>query len=293
MSQLLADFLLTESLKVPHIIGRGILPVGGKCILGGPPKSNKSFVLINLILDLCAGRNCFDGKYPDGSPVFPVTKPYRILYFENEIGHEGLKERILGITNGEIPYGLELYVQSKDLSLRLDTDEGRAAISEQVDSVRPDVVVFDPLAKFHLTDENSAQGMGAVMRAGDRITEKYGCALIYIHHTGKENMDNPRSGGNKLRGSSAIFADVDTYIDLRPKSLASELEPLLELDFTIRQGKPINPVFLKRLESGRIKFLQDNYGGNMIMPRLAAPIEEKKAEKKAKSEGIKSFKPEL
>jgi hypothetical protein len=284
MSQLLADFLLTEAPKVPHLIGRGILPVGGKAILGAPPKSNKSFIMLNLALDLCQGKHCFDGKYPgpDGAPVFPVFKKCRVLYLENEIGHEGLKDRILGITNGEVPYGLDFYIQSKDLNLRLDTDEGKTLIMNQVEESKPDVVIFDPLTKFHLADENSAQQMGAVMRAGDRIIEKYGCSIIYIHHTAKESVDNPRSGGNKLRGSSAVFADVDTFIDLIPKSTADTLEPLLELNFTLRRGKPIAPVTLRRHESGRVVY--------QPTMRLAPAIKEKAV---ANTETIKSYKENL
>jgi len=261
MAESLADFLLKEAPKVPHIIGRGILPVAGKMVIGGPPKSNKSFVVINMMLDLVRGHNIFDAAYPTGSPVFPVSKSHRVLYFENEIGHDGLKERLLGITNGEIPLGLELFIQSRDLTLRLDTPEGVQAISEQVAAVKPDVVVIDPLAKFHLADENSAQEMGAIMRVGDRLIEKFGCALVYIHHTGKEDINNPRRGGNRLRGSSAIFADVDTFIEVVRQSDPADMEPILGLNFEIRRGKPINPVYVRRLESGRIKYIEDNFNG--------------------------------
>src|SRR6267378_1682161 len=123
MAQTFGEFLTTPTLKMPMIIGRGILPVKGKAFIAGAPKSNKSFVVLNLAMALAKGENAFNNaKYPDGTPVMPIAKPYRVLYVEMEIGPDGLKERLLGMTGGEIP-NLDFFIKSRDMQLRMDTPE--------------------------------------------------------------------------------------------------------------------------------------------------------------------------
>lgn len=257
MAQLLLDFLSAETKARPNIIGRGILPVGGKAILGGAAKSNKSFVVLNAALCLAKGVNLFDAKYKNGTPVFPVAKQNTVLLMEQEIGADGLRKRIGGILGGELERAIcPFFIHSKDTSIRFDTPEGVMAIEKEIDETRPDVVIFDPLSKFHLLDENSAQDMGRVMRVGDYFIQKYGCAILYVHHTGLAVYDkeNQRRGGNRLRGSSAVFADVDTFIEVSRMGAAHTAEPLLTLSFELRQGEPIPPQHIQRMRNGTVVY---------------------------------------
>lgn len=261
------------------------MPVQGKCFIAGAPKANKSFVVLNLALALAKGESAFNNaSYPDGTPVMPIQKPYKVLYVEMEIGPDGLKERLLGMTGGEVP-NIDFYIKSRDMQLRMDTPEGKEALGNEIAQVRPDVVILDPLAKFHLSDENSAQEMGAIMRVGDRWIEKYGCSLIYVHHIGKQDFDNPRRGGDRMRGSSALFADVDTFIEVNRKSEASHLTPTIELSFEIRRGKPIQPMYLIREESGVCRYIGDKWTAGLT---IARPLdEEPQRAKRAKKSDIK------
>ena len=243
---------------VQYLVGRGLIPVGGKLIIGGAPKSNKSFLAINMGLDLALGQPLFHAFYENKQPVFPVYRKNRVLFLEQELGSMGVQERLKGIVGAlgiETP-GLDYYIKTKDMSMRIDTPDGRDAITAEIAQVRPDVIFFDPLAKFHLADENSAQHMGAVMRVVDRWIQDFGCAVVIIHHTALASL-NPemhRSGGNKLRGSSAIFADIDTSMDVTRKSSPSALEPVLQLNFELRRGEPLEPIHVRRLRNGTIKY---------------------------------------
>ena len=262
MAETLEQLLTRPVPAIPYIIGRGVLPVRGKMVIGGPPKANKSFIVLNMALNLVRGENIFGATFMNKTPVMPVKRKWRVLYFEQEMGELGLQERfrgkdstIGGLITPAQSAGLELFLKSRDMSLRLDTDEGRKFIYHEVDTIKPDVVIFDPLAKFHLSDENSAQQMGAIMRAGDRLIENYGCAVVYIHHTGKENMEFPKRGGDRLRGSSAIFADCDTFIDVARKSSPHAKEPVLRLEFELRRGEPMDPVSVRRRRNGVCEYL--------------------------------------
>ena len=261
MAELLSDFLEKVQPPIEHVVGRGILPVAGKMIMGGPPKSNKSFVMLNMALGLARGTHLFDARYQNGQPVFPVYKKNKVLLLEQELGETGVQKRLKQmVASGQInPVGLDFYLKTKDANMRLDTPEGRAVISTEISAVRPDVVFLDPMAKFHLVDENSAQHMGAVMRVVDRWIQDFGCAVVIIHHTALAslNPDMHRRGGAKLRGSSAIFADCDTFVDVQRKSNPHAKEPVLQLDFELRRGEPLDPVMLKRLRSGLVYYLGD------------------------------------
>lgn len=257
MAIVLSEFLAQKPEPTPYLIGRGILPIRGKMVLGGAPKANKSFVALNLAMALVRGMPVFDARYKSGAPVMPVTKPCRILYVEQELGEVGLYER-LGKLVAE-PAGLDFFIKTRDTALRFDTPEGRDVISGEVESTKPDVVIFDPLAKFHLSDENSAQEMSAVMRASDHLIEKFGCAVIIIHHIGKPNAENPRRGGDRLRGSSAVFADIDTLMEVERKSTESVMEPILQLTFELRRGEPLPSLYVKRMRDGRVIYMGEEY----------------------------------
>lgn len=257
MAELLVDFITREVEQLPQIIGRGVLPLKGKMVLGGDPKANKSYIALNIGLDLAQGKNIFSAMYKSGTPVLPVTRRHSVLYVEQEIGERGLRERLkpMVATPGDIPF----YIKTRDMGMRMDTPQGRTAIQAEIEQCRPEVVILDPLAKFHLSDENSAQQMGAIMRVGDHWVENYNVAIVYIHHTSKENFEHVRRGGARLRGSSVIFADVDTFIEVSRKSAAHHKEPVIELGFEVRQAEPLHPIFIKRLSSGLCEYLGDDF----------------------------------
>lgn len=267
MAEKLSDFLAKEIPVMPFVIGRGLLPVGGKLILAGSPKTGKSFLALNIVLDLVRGRRIFDATYHNGVPVLPVGKPWRVLYLEMELGEVGLLERLKGkdgraaLMTGIEAQGLELYLQPRDTAMRLDTPQGRDYIRGLLDNIKPEVVVVDPLAKFNLSNENDAQEMGAIMRAIDHYVEDFKSAWIIVHHIGKQDPDpaKQKRGGDRLRGSSAVFADVDTLMEVTRLSSEHTLEPILKLQFELRRGEPIEDLFIKRHRDGVISWLGDGY----------------------------------
>jgi len=255
MAELLTDFLTREIVHKPQIIGRGVLPSQSLAVIGGPPKHNKSYVVLNMILDLARGQNIFDAKYASGIPVLPVTKRQRVLYIEQEIGDEGMRDRLLPMLEGEVGVGLDIFIKSRDMDLRLDTPEGKVAIANEIAACKPDVVIFDPLAEFQLINENSAQEMSATLRVCKRWIDAFKTSILIVHHIGKQSEEHPKQGGDKLRGSSALFGAVDTFIGVTRKSEASHPTPILELEFEIRRGKPLHNMYVRREESGLITYM--------------------------------------
>lgn len=253
-------------------MGRGVLPVHAKLVIGGEPKARKSYFVLNVAIDLARGRPLFGAYYDSDTgmnqkPIFPVTKAYKVLYIENEIGHEGLQERLFPMLGGVLDDPMPLYITSRNLSLRMDEPEGKKLLAEQIASVQPDVVIIDPLAKFHHLDENSSQEMGYVLRTGDEWMRDFGCSVIYVHHTGHQNPQAPRVGGDKLRGSTAIFGDADSIIIVENTSGKNSPEPTLKLTFELRRGKPFRDQYVKVKPDGNINWLREDHGGEVSMPR--------------------------
>ena len=264
MAQLLADFMATEEMPTPHIVGRGLLPVQSKLILGGSAKVGKSFVVMNIGLAIAKGTPLFNAKYPNGTIVFPVYQPNRVLYIEQEVGPQGLKRRLDSILQARPEWQFaDFYIKSKDTNLRMDSTDGILAMEAEIEQVQPTVLVLDPLSKLHLSDENSAQEMGKLMKTGDKWIEKYKLSIIYVHHTGLAALDpqSMRRGGARLRGSSSLFADTDTMIEVNNKSGPSSQEPTLELGIELRQGEPLPAQYVRRLRDGTIKYLGEGSQG--------------------------------
>jgi hypothetical protein len=266
VAERLEDFITKVFKPRPHLIGRGVVPAGGKVIIGGEAKSNKSWIVLNILLDLVRGRPVFGAIYKSGKPVLPVTQPYRALYLDQELGDQGLRERLMGPDEGHPGLltninckGLDLYVKPKDTAMRLDTPEGRDFIDGELTMSAPAIVFADPLTKFHLSDENSSQEMSAVLRAADHIIEKHGCAMCFVHHTSKPFKDDIKQGGNRLRGSSAIFGDIDTYIEVTRLSNEHHPEPVLRLDFTLRRGEPMESIFVQRKRDGTVEWMGEGF----------------------------------
>lgn len=258
MAEQIVDFLAKKFPPQKMVIGRGILPVRGKLILGGPPKVGKSFVVANVALDLALGRPLFQASYSEGKPVFPVYRPNRVLLFDMEMGDIGLQDRLRPIFAGADLTHSGLFIKSRDMGLRMDTPEGRELLAQEITQVRPDVVIMDPLVQFHLSDENSSQHMSAIMRVGDHWIEDFGISIIYIHHTGHPDAKFPRRGGDRLRGSTAIFAAADTVILVDNHSSGNTLEPLVKLEFVLRRGRPMDPIYVRRMADGAVKYVGEN-----------------------------------
>lgn len=278
MAERLDAFISQEIPLQPYIVGRGVLPVRGKAILAGSPKANKSFVGLNILLDLARGRNLFGAEYKSGAPVFPVGQQWRGLYLEQELGRIGLVERLVGkegrtgLVTGVHTEGLEMYLQTRDTAMRFDTPEGRDFIDQVLAEVKPDVVIADPLSKFNLEDENSAQGMGAIMRVVDHMIEDHNTAFVIVHHISKQDPDpsKQKRGGDRLRGSSALFADVDTLLEVTRLSSEHSAEPVLKLSFELRRGEPLEDIFVRRHRDGTITWLGADFefGGSASRDQL-------------------------
>lgn len=236
------DLLVKEFPPQPFLIAEGILNYGSIMVIGGAPKSYKSFLSTAVVLHLAVNTPIFGAhrkSHGREQPAFTVSKPCKVLILEQEIGEYDLKERLKMMVAGLLPGEREkfiknVFVHSCDHTLQFDKQEGMLRIEELVGDLKPDVVVFDPIIEFHTSDENSTHAMAGVLRNLDLLRERHKFATILTHHTGH----NQRSGPEALRGNSILFGKGDTFLML---DVLNRNAGLIKITPTIRRGKPITP----------------------------------------------------
>lgn len=266
MADRLAQFLAKDFPAQSMIVGRGVLPKRGKLVVGGEPKIGKSFLVLNAALDIALGQPLFNAHYDKNKPILPVYGKSRVLLIENEIGEQKLQERMKKLSAERDVELAEFFIQSRDMTLRLDDPEGRDKIEAIIQETKPHVVIFDPLAQFHGQDENSAQFMGRVLREVDLWIDKYGFSVIYVHHTSQPNFiviegrkESTRQGAYKLRGSTALFGSVDSVMIVENISSKDAKEPILQLSYTLRHDENLLPMYFRRRLSGLLTYVGEGW----------------------------------
>ena len=257
--------LLDHSFPSEHtLIDEGLLPTNGIMVIGGPPKAYKSFVMGTVIMHLACGTHLFGAtrsNHGRHGAVFNVSRPCRVLLFEQEIGEQDLQLRFRDVVAAlsvqhQNTIRQNVFTHSCDHTIQLDTELGLGSLDGIIAETKPDVVCFDPLIEFHTSDENSTKDMSQVLRSLDHLREKHHFATIINHHTGKPSPDKHREGPDELRGNSVIFGKGDSYLMIKHLNKDSSI---IRLDFTVRRGKPIESCQL-RLNWNTLRAVHHGWG---------------------------------
>jgi len=232
LSQLLAHKQRLSYLIFP------ILPRGSRMIIGAPAKHKKSLLAMNLAYALAEGGDFLGWE---------VKEPQSVLYVEQEIGTPGTKARMERIhsAKGGIVAAENLHFLTKG-RVRYSLDEGSpglAALRGEIERLKPQVIVIDPLRRFTFHDEDSSTEMVKVFKTLDELQEDFGLTQIIVHHTGKRNEFRDGTDPESLRGSSFIFDDGDSYMMIsQPVKRDGDF---VRLHFRFRHSADIEPMDAK------------------------------------------------
>lgn len=179
-----------------------LIPAVGLFLIGGDPKSFKTMLGLQLAICVAQPRVAeFLGHPVRHGPV---------LFIEEEGSRHKLRERIGMMCRGlgvEPPEDLYL---SLHRGVRLDVQASAQSLYETAQSLRPALIVLDPLVMLHSGDENKASEMARVMRVLVNIASRMECAVAVIHHLNKPNQERrPTRLAQRLRGSSAFAGAMD------------------------------------------------------------------------------------
>ena len=183
-----------------------ILPKKAFIALYAPPASYKSFIALDLAEAIATGRDWMGYRIP---------KKGAVLYICGE-GHGGMGARVKACKiQNKSPDGANLYIIRAQLNLRSsqeDFDKLILAISELIAQIDEplEIIILDTLMRMSGGgfNENSSEDMGAFITQTGKLQEIFHCALLVIHHSGKDVTKG-------LRGHSSLLGAVDTELEIQ------------------------------------------------------------------------------
>ncbi len=228
----LNEFLTWDLPQKESLWGDGLLDPQSITVIGGGSKIGKTIFALNLGLSLAQGKPYLG---------FPIASPVRVLFVQQEVRDVSVQKRLKSMLAGiTIPPDRFYY---KGMSgLKIDTPEGIRTLKEWVSTIKPQVLILDPLYKFHSRNENSSQEMLTVIEELDRLREDYGIAVLIVHHHRKPQQGE-RLGALQLRGSSVLFDYGDSYLTL---NYCKKGKDILRLDFELRNAESPSPILIRR-----------------------------------------------
>ena len=176
---------------------RGVLPETGIAAIYGPSGSGKSFLVLDLLAAVAAGRPWF------GS----ATQAASVLYVALE-GEAGVSQRVKALTarQGPLAEGFHFLLQSLDI--RKSQDRSDLAQALRATGWQGGLICIDTLNQSAPgMDENSSEDMGKAIAAIKAIQDDLGGMVLLVHHSGKD-------AGRGLRGHSSLHAALDAAIEV-------------------------------------------------------------------------------
>lgn len=181
-----------------------VLPKKAFAALYGPPGSYKSFVALDIAEAVATGRAWMGRE---------VQAAGAVLYIAGE-GFGGIGARIKACKmHNKTQAGAEIYVIRAAINLRSSTEDFDLLVLSIKDlmektGVQFELVQIDTLARaFGGGNENDSSDMGAFIHNAGRIQRMLGCAMMILHHSGKDATKG-------LRGHSSLLGAVDTQLEL-------------------------------------------------------------------------------
>ena len=175
----------------------GVLVNKGIASIYGASGSSKSFLAIDLAMNLALGNSWF---------AIPVTTTVPVVYVALE-GFSGVAKRLQGwdkYNRGCTPDNLEVTKDELLLAENKSVDEFINFYKDR-DFINGMVVIDTLNNACPNIDENHAGAMSGVIYNLKRIQQELDSTVLIIHHSGK-NIENG------MRGSSSLKASMDTVM---------------------------------------------------------------------------------
>jgi len=204
---------------------------GGVGIVGGCPKSLKTWTALEIAVSMASGTPCL-GR-------FRVSNPGPVLIYAAEDALVKVRERLDGLCRAR---GVDLASVPVHVitvpSMRLDRPGDRERLRNTVVAVRPRLLVLDPLVRVYgRVDENSAAEVSRFLAYLREIQREFETAVLLVHHARKVQGD--ASPGQALRGSGDLHAWVDDLLYLK------RTHDGLRLTVEHRSAPSISPLLLE------------------------------------------------
>ena len=253
----------------PQII-KGVLHQGGKMILSGTSKSNKSWSLLDLGLSVASGKDWW-GYRCEKLPV---------AYLNFELFPWAINERLNALCFArpecqEFADSLFLWNlrgHNADLSVL------RPQLEEELTRQSFGLVILDPAYKLlGNRDENANGEIADLMNQFEAMGQRTGAAIVIAHHFAKGDS-TAKAAIDRMSGAGAWARDPDSLVTLTPHeeedcfTVNMTLRNLPRVDeFVVRWDYPrmlvakgLDPESLRRVHGRKKVFTDREFVENLI-----------------------------
>ena len=181
----------------PQWLIPGLMPATGLHVLYGAPGAGKSFLALSAALHVAAGKTWAGRPVRQGGVVYVAAE-----------GGRGFRKRVFAARaamGDDEDVRFALVTTAPDLGRKGDTTELIDQIRTQAGRFgwKPRLVVVDTLSRSVADmDESSSQDIMRFVGNAEAISDAFGCVVMPVHHTGKDESKG-------MRGSSALHGSAD------------------------------------------------------------------------------------
>lgn len=213
----------------------------GVGLIGGEPKTNKSFLALDILVSVASGTPCLRH--------FPVINPGRVLLFAAEDALHIVRQRLEGIcaAAGVSLQDLDAHVITAP-TVRLDVQLDRDRLQRTVEQLKPRLLILDPFVRLHRIDENISGEVAPLLAYLRELQRNHDLSVVLVHHA-KKGGGNIRAG-QALRGSSEFHAWGDSNLYLRRSNQQ------LTLTVEHRAAPSLEPIEIELAQRGDALALQ-------------------------------------
>lgn len=201
-----ADALCAKKFPPVKFVVPGYI-VEGLTLFAGKPKAGKSWLVLHAALAVARdGFTLGDVFCPEGD----------VLYCALEDNWRRLQSRLRKLLGGEpAPKRLKLLTEMPRLA-----NGGLNMMREWIESAeKPRLIVVDVLAKVRDVSRRKDQGLYdadyAAMQGLKALADKYGVAIVVVHHLRKMDADDPL---DQISGTTGLAGSADSVLVLHKGS---------------------------------------------------------------------------
>lgn len=197
-------------------------------VIAGRPKAGKSFMALEMAMSLVQGTSLIG--------VFPVSFPCTVALIQSEIA-PGLFYPRLAQAAKSVQHQnscLDRFYLQQTCTFKLDREPDVLILKQELASMRPHVLIVDPLYMMRSGSENLAEEMSKTTDTLSELGEMFNMATVIVHHYRKQRTTSSgkpiAQDMDDIRGSSVIRAWADsTFLLSRQKGSST-----VDVDFEFR-----------------------------------------------------------
>ncbi len=208
---------LARTVETQPWLIEGLWAASGVGVIGGSPKSCKSWLGLEMAVSVSTGTPCL-GR-------FDVRRPGTALVYLAEDAPHVVRDRLLALcTHRQMSIDrLDVRVITSPV-LRLDIESHFQLLAATVTRHRPRMLLLDPFVRLQRINENDAQEVATILDRLRALQRAHDMAIMVVHHTRKNGSRSQQ--GQALRGSGDFWAwgDSNLYLTHERKQLRLTME---------------------------------------------------------------------